>query len=317
MSLRTARFVGASLVAMSSALGVFAPREARADDVARAEALFQEARALVDKGDYAHACQKLEESQKLEPAVGTQFNLADCYEHVGKTASAYVLFRQVAGIARAAGKFEREQRAKERAATLEPKLARVRLVVAAPAPGLEVKIDDKAVDRSSSEPVPIDPGRHVVTASAPGRTTWQADATAVEARVVDIAIPELVDPTPKRAATVVIAPPPPSTQRTVALVAGGVGIAGLAVGAIAGAMALSERGNAERECPTEIHDFRCPTEAGAEAWNSAASAGNVSTIAFVAGGVVLAGAAVLWLTAPSAKARAGVTAGGLRLEGSF
>ena len=77
------------VVALAS-LAMLVARTAYAEDsVAVAEHLFQEARVLVERGDYAAACPKLEASQKLEPAVGTQFNLADCYEHVGRTASAH------------------------------------------------------------------------------------------------------------------------------------------------------------------------------------------------------------------------------------
>lgn len=300
---------------------LLAPSAARADEpVPTAEQLFQEARALVEKGDYAAACPKLEASQKLDPAVGTQFNLADCWEHVGRTASAHGMFMQVARIARAAGKFEREKSARERAAALEPRLARVHLVVKATAPGLEVLLDDVAVDKASrSEPFAIDPGAHRIRATAPDRTPWESTLDANEKQTTEVIVPELVDPRPPAPAPqpqpVVVQPS--STQKTLALVAGGVGVAGLIVGGIAGAVALSHRSTAQEECPSEVYAFRCPTEQGTSAWNSATSAGDVSTVAFVAGGVFVAGAAVLWLTAPKARTRVGTTLTGVRLEGSF
>ena len=60
---------------------------ARADDAnaSSADRLFNEANGLVQTGHYAEACPKFEQSQKLDPAIGTQFNLADCFEHVGRT----------------------------------------------------------------------------------------------------------------------------------------------------------------------------------------------------------------------------------------
>lgn len=303
---------------MTATALVIAPAVARAADPApTAEQLFQEARVLVEKGDYAAACPKLEASQKLEPAVGTQFNLADCWEHVGRTASAHAMFMQVARIARAAGKFEREKSAKERAAALEPNLARVRLVVKATAPGLEVFIDDAAVDKATwREPFAIDPGTHRVRASAPDRTPWEGALGARPGQVADLEVPELVDPRPHEAPAPVVVQPS-STQKTLALVAGGVGVAGLVVGGIAGAVALSNRSTANEQCPSEVYAFRCPTEAGTSAWNSATSAGDVSTVAFVVGGVFVAGAAVLWFTAPKAKTRVGTSLTGVRLEGSF
>jgi hypothetical protein len=298
-----------------------AERLAHADDAnATAEELFQQARVLVEAGNYAEACPKLERSQKLDGAVGTQFNLADCYEHVGRTASAYKMFGEVATIARAAGKFERERSAKERMSTLEPRLARVRLAVKATAPGLEVRIDETLIDKARwAEAFPIDPGAHVVRATAPGRRPFEARLSAEERHTAEATVPELVDPTPRA----VVAPPPPppppppTTQRTLALVTGGLGLAAIGVGAVAGVIAISERGTAERECPSETFHFRCPTEAGSSAWNSSTSAGDVSTVGFIAGGVLVAGAAVLWFTAPSARARAGASLSGIRIEGSF
>ena len=124
------------VVALGAALlVVLAAANSVAQASPTAEALFQEARALVEKGRYQDACLKLAESHRLEPAVGTQFNLADCYEHIGRTASAYAMFHEVAAIARAAGKFERERGARDRATSLEPKLARVRIVVTSDASG--------------------------------------------------------------------------------------------------------------------------------------------------------------------------------------
>jgi hypothetical protein len=309
----------ASLV-VCAALATSATRVARADGPApsSAEQLFQEARALVEKGDYAAACPKLEASQQLDPAVGTQFNLADCYEHVGRTATAYALFEEVARIARAAGKFERERSAKERAVALQPKLARIHLDVKATAPGLELRIDDVLVAKSAwSEPFPIDPGAHRIAASAPAHASWESTIAVEEGRLVEEVVPELVDTSVHVAPAPLVIASPSSTQKTVALVAGGIGIAGIAVGAIAGFVAVSKRSSAQSECPSDVYAFRCPTQSGTAAWNSATTAGNVSTVSFIAGGVFLAGAAVLWFTAPSSRTRVSASLSSVRLEGSF
>jgi thioredoxin-like negative regulator of GroEL len=79
---------------------VLAPTLARADDTAGAQALFNDGKKLMTSGKYADACPKLEESQRLAPAIGTKFNLADCYEHTGRLASAWAAFLSVAAAAR-------------------------------------------------------------------------------------------------------------------------------------------------------------------------------------------------------------------------
>ena len=89
------------------------------------------------------------------------------------------------------------------------------------------------------------------------------------------------------------------------------------MGAVSGVVALSNRSTGERESPKELYSFRCPTQEGTSAWNTASTAGNVSTVGFIAGGVLLAGAAVLWFTAPSSRSRVGTSLSGLRVEGSF
>ena len=84
------------LVSCAIALLLTTSAKARADDATTADKLFEEANALAAVGRYAEACPKLAESQRIEPAVGTQFNLADCHEHLGQTATAFALFSEVA-----------------------------------------------------------------------------------------------------------------------------------------------------------------------------------------------------------------------------
>lgn len=63
---------------------------------AAAVALFDEGRAALQSGDFDVACVKFKESNRIGPAVGTAFNLANCEERRGRLATAWVLFRQVA-----------------------------------------------------------------------------------------------------------------------------------------------------------------------------------------------------------------------------
>ncbi|WP_437939271.1 hypothetical protein [Sorangium sp. So ce341] len=123
------------------------PRGARAADTATAQALFDDAKKLMAAGKYAEACPKLEESQSLAPGLGTQLNLALCYENLGRTASAWSLYLEVAGGARAANQLDREKVARQQAAALEGKLSCLTITVSEPPEGIEVKRDGKPIGR--------------------------------------------------------------------------------------------------------------------------------------------------------------------------
>src|ERR1041384_3277172 len=97
-----------------------APARAADTDEASARVLFVEARRLAAAGDYAGACPKFEDSFRLNPGIGTNFNLADCLDHAGRIASAWARSLDVAAATKLAGQPEREQVARQRAAALEP-----------------------------------------------------------------------------------------------------------------------------------------------------------------------------------------------------
>jgi hypothetical protein len=106
-----------------------------------------------------------------------------------------------------------------------------------------------------------------------------------------------------------------NTQRTLALVAGGVGVVGVAVGSIFGLQAMSKHSDADQKCPGD-----CPDQAGVDLWNEARTAGNISTIAFAVGGVGLATGAILWFTAKPSRAssvHAQIGPGSLQIRGTW
>lgn len=297
------------------------PGTAWADDsAAAAEALFQDAKRLFEVGDYAHACPKLEESQRLDPGIGTLYRLGDCYEKVGRTASAWAAFREVTATANRTGQTARAEDAKKRADALEPSLARLELKVAAPdTPGLVVKRGATELGRGVwSTPVPVDPGEVAIVASAPGHKPHQVTVKATPGAIARVEVPALVVLPPS--ATIEREPPAEeprpfwSTQRTLAVVAGAAGVVGVGIGTAFGVVSMGKGSDAEADGHCDAANV-CD-DVGLGLRRDAISAGNVSTIAFVAGGVLLAGGAVLWFTAPKASStRVGLAprAGGLGL----
>ncbi len=77
------------------------------EEKAIARTLFEQGRSLVRAGKWDEACPKLAESQRLDPGIGTLYNLADCHEHVGKLAAAWVEFSEVQDQAKRSNQAER------------------------------------------------------------------------------------------------------------------------------------------------------------------------------------------------------------------
>jgi hypothetical protein len=190
------RWIGGLVLGAAIVLGSgIARADPSQEDKAAARALFDEGRRLVQAGKAVEACPKFEESKRLDPGVGTMFNLADCLEQTGRTASAWSMFLEVAGkIKSEGGAPEKEQAARARAAALEPKLARLKVIVpeSVLVQGLTVVRDGSTMGRGSwGVAIPIDPGSHVVTAYAPGKRTSKNTIEVRAASEVVFTLPAL------------------------------------------------------------------------------------------------------------------------------
>jgi serine/threonine-protein kinase len=342
----TAAFVAAAV--LSSALPVAAQSSG---DKAAAEALFDDGKRFMVQGQYAQACSKLEQSQRIDPGIGTLLYLAECYEKSGRTASAWATFREAASAARAGGQVERGRTGQQRADKLEASLSKLTLVVAPEnneIPGLEITRGGSAISRALwNIPVPVDPGEHVIEARAPGRRTFtQAVRVGEQAATATLRVPPLeVDASVSAPVEATAAPATPgapdapssastasegsveadvadgSSQRTVALVVGGAGILGLGVGTFFGLRAMSKNSDAEADCNEEN---QCPADAE-EPTDQAKSAAMISNIGFGLGAAALVGGAILYFTAPDTKPSArlqltpvaGTRGGALFLRGAF
>lgn len=323
---RTGFSVAAAFLPLLLAAGAAAQPVAGAS--ATAESLFQEGKELLGAGKVSEACSKFEAAYEIEPTLGTLLNLANCHELEGRTASAWAEFLRAASIARAAMQEDRHEVARERARGLEPKLMRLRIEVpeAARVEGLEITRAGTPVEAAAwGSPIPVDPGEQVIRATAPGKlpreekvaVTTEGATVVFELTPLEDAPPEPppVVEEPTRAAEPPHSPPPPSKppgadsnpgsgQRTVGIVVGALGAAGLATGVVFGAMAKNDWEDAQdRGCADGI----CPTAAGQTASENANDAALIGTIGVAAGGALLVGGLVLYLTAPSATEAATAT----------
>jgi serine/threonine-protein kinase len=300
-----------------------------AGETAAAQALFDQARALIEQDRFAEACPKLEESQRLDPAWGTLINLADCYEHVGRTASAWSRFIQVASGSRQAGQTARADAAKARAQALEERLSKlvISVVEADATAGIVVKRDGVVVGAAQWDAaVPVDPGEHMIEASAPGRRAWRT-TVVVGARsdYKKVIVPSL-EREPAKASEA----PAPAHGAEAASSWSGMRIAGVTVGAM-GAAALGVAGYFGVRALIYKHDSNetcvgnaCTPE-GTDLRNKALDAGNLATIFGIGGVISLAGGTVLYVVGRSPAAQPTVTVVGaadthaarIEISGSF
>ncbi|UQA61026.1 tetratricopeptide repeat protein [Polyangium aurulentum] len=152
-------FLSAALVAT---LAVSAP--AVASDPAAAEALFQAGKGLMDKKNYAEACPKFEASYKLDPAIGTLLNLADCHERQGLLARAWVDWGEARDKAKREGDKPRADLASRRQTSLEPRVPKITVNVTGPVEGFDVYRDNTKLDPAMlGVALPVDPGPHTIT----------------------------------------------------------------------------------------------------------------------------------------------------------
>jgi hypothetical protein len=308
-----------------------------------ARALFKEGRELAAQGDYKAACPKFEQSLALEAGLGTQFNLADCWEHLGRTASAQALFVGAAASAKAAGESEREQVLRDRAAALEPRIPRLVIEVTDADPKLIVKRGDLPLDGDSfGKAKAVDPGSYEIVAKSPGKKPWKKTVEVPPgAGIVTVEVPPLE---PQDAEVAVVPPKPPVPQRPApapadstnqdrpghglnlpALGLVGVGVGGLVVGTLMVLKYSSANSDAKNTCPTSrgctseqitFHDRRVQDAKGDRSW---------AYVGFGVGGLGLAAAAALlflpqsksetaWVASPVVARDGGV---GANLSGRF
>lgn len=297
-----------------------------ATDSAAAQTLFDQGTALMEAGKFAEACPKLAESQRLDPAGGTLLHLATCHEQEGKLATAWAEFREAIDLALRDRRADRESFARKHVDALASKLARLTIhVEATPPAGLEVRRDGVVIAAPSwGTPLPVDRGAHVVEAAAPGRKPWRAVVELVgDGAATSITVPHLEDAADAAAGPPAGAPERP-WQRPLGIGLAGVGAAGVVLGTVFGIVAKSKHDEALSRCTLGPAGTGCSAQAVAIE-DSARSAGDVSTVAFIAGGIALAGGVVLWVTAPTASSapRVAITANlspnraGLLVTGAF
>jgi hypothetical protein len=183
--------LGTLASSVASAPSLWAQDEQVATDASTQ--LFREARQLLNKGRFAEACEKFRASLELRRSPGTWLNVANCLAAEGKLVGALEAFEAALSLASNNPDADKvaawTAAAREDMAALEPRIPRL-TVPAAPEAALRVTLDGQPLPKFG-EPLRLDPGRHRLEASAPGKRSFERDFELVEGQAEVIQIPEL------------------------------------------------------------------------------------------------------------------------------
>lgn len=301
---------------------------------AEANLLFDEGRAAMGRREYLQAISKLEQSQQLDPAVGTLLNLAECYALLGRSASAWSAYRDATSLAATTKQLERERYAARKAQELEPTLSRVVVLVRAEAriPGLSLTRNGVPLPEGLwGASVPVDPGAQHIEAKAPGYQTWKHDVDVAEnGGSAQVEVPALtadaVAAPPPSAPAAAVAPvavsqplPPPrdedeSTQSSVQPTLGWIGVAAGAVSLGAGVFVYIDGRSkiSDANCPDQI----CVRGVGDKSLHDAGRSHEKLGVGLGIAGLAVAGmgVALLMLTPSSSSPPANATSMHLQLR---
>ena len=163
--------------------------------------------------------------------------------------------------------------------------------------GLEVKRDGVIVGAGAwGVAVPVDPGAHTIEAAAPGKKPWKSTITlGADRDKQSVAIPVLEVQTSETSEPHAVTQHGLTSVQIGGLVAGGAGVVALGLGTFFGLRAIGEN----RDSNNSGCDGDTCSAAAKQTRLDARSAGNVSTISFVAGGTLLAGGAALYFLGAS------------------
>jgi hypothetical protein len=322
-----------------------------ASDVAQARELYNQGKDLRSRGDNVGALEKLKAAHAIAGTPLTGLELGRTYALLGRLIDAQEAFLSVARIPVRPEETPRSAEARRESAKLaEETRARIPSLIikvtGVPTDTVAVTVDGAAVpSQALAAPRFVDPGTHAISARSTtgGTAETSVDLKEGESRTVELTIvfkgtaPGAVQAPPTgtmwNAPATTTSPPHSSggmsTMRMLGLVSGGVGVAGLVVGGIFGAMAGSASSDQQSACPSPTN---CPNHAQALTDHSNfATDSTIEVTGFVAGGVLLAAGVTMFVLGgsnaepDSAPGRTGLVVSpgvsphgaGLTLSGAF
>ncbi len=295
------------------------PNEAHAppsgDALNQARALFAEALRDENARRYDVALDKFRRVSRVKDTAPVEYRIGSCYEGLGQWAHAYEAYRAAVEVGQGeAGSGEVVKAAQGRMDALGTRVARLTLTLPAGAPAdAKVRVDDTPIERAAlQEPLVLEPGNHVVTATATDAAPFRGEIALPEGGQGTLSVtltprpppppvspPSSVPSTPAKRNGAPTATDDGSLRRTVGWVAiagGGVLVAGSVVTLLLRHSAIS---SLNESCPGGT----CPPGANQselESTRSRALAEGPIAVILGATGIAAAGVgAYLLLTAPA------------------
>ena len=295
--------MGIAIVAVM--LGVVSPASAGPKDKAKADALFKQGKQLLAAKRYAEACKAFEDSQALDAAIGTQLNIALCFEQWGKLATAQAAYLEAEKQAAVKGD-SRAAAARQRADALTARIPKIVFVLPDPVPAdLVVEVDDREIGPDTLRlGVSVDPGMHRIS------YRFGSDKpTAITAEIVQSETKRITVEVPRARGKVMPPPEPPPepvktvsrgrTRRIIGLTISGGGVVIAGVGGALALIARSDYRTAFADHCSSV-DNSCDDE-GYEATRDARTKANIATGLVIGGGAVIVAGAIVFFTAPKGR----------------
>jgi hypothetical protein len=185
---------GATLLAPSPGLAA----EPTPSEISVARRLFDEGKAAEDAARWGEAADKFRQAAAIKDTPGLRFHLARCEEEQGAFVEALVEYDRARELIDGGVKApDVEKLLAEARDRVRSKIALVTLRLPPDVGNASVSLDGKAVSGSVlGVPLPVNPGKHRLQATAPGRAPYDQPVQLVSGEVREVAIPLALAPTP-------------------------------------------------------------------------------------------------------------------------
>lgn len=329
-----------AIAACSSAFFWSSDAQAQASQIAKK--LLDEAKQLREAGKISAACPLLDRSYELDATDGVLFARADCRDNERKIAAAVSLYEAyLRSYSRMTGTTKtnhasRAAIAEGRIKELTPLVPMVKFVWAEKPPeDTLIKVDGVEYRASTLESkLPLEPGEHEIVVLLPGEKERRRTVKLAEggSTLVDLTPLPPQDPNkienggpghvphfggPRRETK----PKGVDPLKVGGFVGLGLGVAGIVVGSVLGVKTIDAKKEVDQRCNAQ---HQCDPQ-GLATVEQMQSAGNTSTAAFIAGGVLAGVGATLLVVAfknpapntAQIRLHMGTTGAQLGIEGTF